>query len=220
MAAFRFDATSMISGSGTAISIGGAIFTGGISNSGTLSVGGSGIVVNGPSTFTGGISNSGLISANGAYGIAVSASTFLGGITNSGTISGGSPGWNFGQNSRKFSGWISNAGTISAGIIGIVVSGVTNFIGGIINCWDDRRHVHRRSRHQHLSLLRRHRQFRHDYIHIGERHRSRRLRERLRQYCRGVWLRRQSSVIPVRFLRSSTASWSAARRSPWLGSAC
>ena len=139
------DATSMISGSHTAISIGGAIFTGGISNSGMLSVGGSGIVVNGPSTFTGGISNSGTITASG-NGINVgSAGLFTGGIVNSatGTITAarfgvgvlvGSTGGPGVYNVSNFSGGISNAGNISSNSgTGIQINGVSTFGGGITN---------------------------------------------------------------------------------------
>ncbi|MGC1777355.1 MAG: hypothetical protein WBB34_05360, partial [Xanthobacteraceae bacterium] len=139
------DAASMITGNQVAISIGGSIFTGGISNAGTLSVSASAVVVNGPSTFSGGISNSGTITAAG-NGINVGgAGQFTGGIVNaaSGTIAAtrfgvgvlvGSTGGPGVYNVSKFNGGISNAGSISSNSgTGIQINGVSTFGGGISN---------------------------------------------------------------------------------------
>jgi hypothetical protein len=76
---------------GFGISVNGTTLTGNISNSGTISVGSTGINVGGDNTgagtLTGNISNSGTINASIA-GISVGGLTTLnGGITNSGLIS-------------------------------------------------------------------------------------------------------------------------------------
>jgi hypothetical protein len=80
----------------------------------------------------GGISNSGTISAGGT-GIKLQAiATLSGGIGNSGAISGGDIGIRL-LNDTTFSGGISNRGTISARNPGIEVEEVTTFSGGIVN---------------------------------------------------------------------------------------
>jgi uncharacterized protein with beta-barrel porin domain len=147
----------MISASGAGIVVGGSLptgasivvstFSGGISNSGTISAGGPGILVGGNSSVSG--------SANSSVGI----TTFAGGISNSGTISsggagievGGDPGASFIVTASivvsTFSGGISNSGTISATGAGILVGGdpraqttsatasvsISTFSGGITN---------------------------------------------------------------------------------------
>jgi autotransporter passenger strand-loop-strand repeat protein len=109
-------------------------FSGGITNSGTISAGADGIVVGGKaatgfsvtiSTFTGGIVNStgGTISAGhdgivigstAAGGGTVTVSDFSGGVVNAGTIKGNSIGIDI-DNVLTFSNGITNTGTISAG---------------------------------------------------------------------------------------------------------
>jgi outer membrane autotransporter protein len=111
-------------------------FSGGITNSGSLSAGAApGITVNPVSTFTGGISNSGTISAR--TGIVVGAlgnpvSVFSGGVSNSGMISANVTGIDVHLIST-FSGGISNSGTISAVQSGIQVLQISTFAGGISN---------------------------------------------------------------------------------------
>jgi hypothetical protein len=131
-------------------------FSGGITNTGTISVSSTtehglilGIYVSGVEQFSGGISNSGLISAHSDY-VGKSGSgivlyydqTVVGGITNIGTIDA-----NFGigvVNVATFEGNVVNAtngtisGTINAGVDGIDVvgPGFTNdstFLGSIVN---------------------------------------------------------------------------------------
>jgi hypothetical protein len=124
-------------------------FTGGITNSGTISATGenvAGILVQSVSTFAGGISNSGIISAVNTnakvlfFGIEVYGdSAFTGGITNSGTISAGPAGYAEGifvETVTSFAGGITNTGRISVEGhtgVGILVDGVSNFSGGITN---------------------------------------------------------------------------------------
>ncbi|MGB6504747.1 MAG: hypothetical protein WBE99_15015 [Xanthobacteraceae bacterium] len=113
-------------------------FTGGISNSGTISstgVGGIPIILDGGSTFSGGISNSGTIAARDGGIFVENTSTFSGGISNSGfgKIIGGTDGIVIGSGVSTFIGGISNSGTISDGNIAITVRHVTNFFGGITN---------------------------------------------------------------------------------------
>jgi uncharacterized protein with beta-barrel porin domain len=99
-------------------------FSGGVSNSGTISAHGNGIWVGGGaasggsvtiSAFSGGVSNSGLISAHGVGvfvgGFATTFATF--------TIS-------------TFSGGITNSGTIMART-GIAIEGISTFIGNVSN---------------------------------------------------------------------------------------
>ena len=110
------------------MSVNGTTLTGNISNSGTISVGSTGINVGGDNTgagtLTGNISNSGTVNASIA-GISVGGLTTLnGGITNSGVIS--AQDGLLVVNVASLGGNISNTGTISAGTIGIFVgSGVT-----------------------------------------------------------------------------------------------
>ncbi len=100
-------------------------FSGGISNSGTISSGVTGIFVGGVSIFSSGISNSGTISVTGSVGL--------------GAISGvcaGFCGDGFGigvESVSIFSGGISNSGTVSSNITGILVGSISTFSGGISN---------------------------------------------------------------------------------------
>ena len=127
-----------VSSGGTGILVGGgtASFAGGIANTGTISAGQLGIAVSGVSNFADGVANSGTIGA-GIGGILVtSVSTFAGGIVNGngGTIN--APGFGIDVNTvSQFSGGITNAGAISvAGNTGIIVGGaVSTFSGGIVN---------------------------------------------------------------------------------------
>ena len=128
-------------------------FTGGISNSGTITVtrnSGIGIYVGGASTFAGGISNTGTIAA-GSTGIWAAAGAFRsengpGGIFNGGSITANqagvrvgsvAPGYSGTATNRtlsRFSGGISNAGTISVGAgPGVLLSQISTFLGGITN---------------------------------------------------------------------------------------
>ena len=116
-------------------------FGGGITNSGTITGGRVGIAATAASQFNGGIGNAGNITAAGD-GIEVSVSTFADGITNSsgGTISAanGIAVVNITQLGNtetlsSFSGGIINNGLISAANVGITVTGVTTFAGGIAN---------------------------------------------------------------------------------------
>jgi outer membrane autotransporter protein len=115
-----------------------ATFAGGVSNNGTIRVGGSGIVVANVIAFSGGIANSGTISAGAGFGagIAVSGSSFSGGIFNNRTISAmGDFGAGIAIGASSFSGGIVNSGTISAaGVhgVGIAIDG-TSFSGGVFN---------------------------------------------------------------------------------------
>ena len=107
---------------------------GGIVNTGNISAAGTtgGIVVSLVSSFSGGITNSGTISAGAGPGITVNPfSAFSGGITNSGTITGKAG--IFVSNGTTFSGAIANSGTIAASRTGIAVTGVSTFSGGITN---------------------------------------------------------------------------------------
>ena len=117
---------------------------GGITNSGTISVGSvDGIFVGGSrsatgvTNFAGGITNSGAITANFNAIQVDFVSTFTGGISNSGTISAGAGTAISVQNVSTFSGGIANSGTISAGGIGIEINDVAQFgstsAGGITN---------------------------------------------------------------------------------------
>ena len=127
-----------VSSGGTGILVGGgtASFAGGIANTGTVSAGQLGIAVSGVSNFADGVANSGTIGA-GIGGILVtSVSTFAGGIVNGngGTIN--APGFGIDVNTvSQFSGGITNAGAISvAGNTSIIVGGaVSTFSGGIVN---------------------------------------------------------------------------------------
>jgi outer membrane autotransporter protein len=127
-----------VSSGGTGILVGGgtASFAGGIANTGTVSAGQLGIAVSGVSNFADGVANSGTIGA-GIGGILVtSVSSFAGGIANSGGGTIDAPGFGVDVNTvSQFSGGISNAGVISvAGNTGIIVGGaVSTFTGGIAN---------------------------------------------------------------------------------------
>src|SRR5581483_7788872 len=61
-----------------------SVFSGGVTNGGTISAVGAAVFLHGISTFTGDILNTGAISA--AFGIAVGNSTILGAIVDSGSI--------------------------------------------------------------------------------------------------------------------------------------
>jgi hypothetical protein len=107
-------------------------FTGGISNTGTISGGQAGILLS-AATFAGGIDNSGAIFA-GSAGLAVGGLRFAGGIRNGGTIVSTNTGILVALS--VFSGGINNTGTISgAGPAGIFLGGKT-FSGGITNTGD------------------------------------------------------------------------------------
>jgi len=125
-------AVSDSSGSGT--------FSGGISNSGTISADAWGVKVEGYATFQGGIVNQtgGTISA-GAGIVVESATSFDGGITNSGAITAAGVGIALGDVST-FTGDVSNSGTISVAAsgpfgspTGISVGDVGDFAGDIAN---------------------------------------------------------------------------------------
>jgi Hint domain len=114
-------------------------FQGGIVNAsnGSLSGGITGIAVLdsfGSGTFSGGISNSGTITA-AAYGVKVEDSaTFLGGIVNESgaTISAGRDGIIAGE-ITSFDGGITNSGSIAASDAGIGLSDVATFTGNVSN---------------------------------------------------------------------------------------
>ncbi len=129
---------------GTAISLTGSTFLGGISNAGLVSAGDRAINVS-VTTFGGGISNSGLISAGSGFpatGIGVGGvSVFSGGIDNgpNGTITASGL-FSLGiavQSVATFNGDITNRGLINVATagsaIGIFVFGVDTFTGSIIN---------------------------------------------------------------------------------------
>ncbi|WP_294534478.1 hypothetical protein, partial [uncultured Rhodoblastus sp.] len=106
---------------------------GGITNTGTISAGLTGIVISYyVANFAGGISNSGVISAVDAGIYLDDVPNFSGGITNTGTISTGKTGIYL-YGSGSFSGGISNGGLITAGYSGIELYNVTNFFNGITN---------------------------------------------------------------------------------------
>ncbi|HEX3708763.1 MAG TPA: autotransporter domain-containing protein, partial [Pseudolabrys sp.] len=95
------------------------------------------------STFTGGVTNSGTISSTVATGIAVlAAGSFAGGIVNAGggTITANEAGIRVGYVTASgaygvsnFTGGITNAGTISSSAVGIYAKGVSTFAGAISN---------------------------------------------------------------------------------------
>ena len=114
---------------------------GGITNSGVISGGGSGIALKMVSTFLGAIRNSGTISA-ATQGIHLSSFGVFGstsaasGIVNSGRIAtqgDGIAAHNSGFNGSAFFGGIRNAGTISAGQSGIFAFRDGAFEGGVTN---------------------------------------------------------------------------------------
>jgi len=127
-------------------------FSGGITNSGQITAtNGAGILIGGTGNVTvanfsgGNISNFGTISAK--TGIAIKGTTITGAIVDSGVILGTTHGIFIDGTSTinashtaisvsgpTFTGGISKAGTLSApGAVGILVSGVTTFGGGIVN---------------------------------------------------------------------------------------
>ena len=114
-------------------------FLGGITNTGTLLSNpsfGIGLVVDTVSVFSGNISNSGSIAA-GVTGIRVNlvgafGGASAGGITNSGTISVGYNGITA-ADVGTYIGGITNTGTITAGANGIIVAGISTFFGGVTN---------------------------------------------------------------------------------------
>jgi uncharacterized protein with beta-barrel porin domain len=119
--------------------------SGGITNTGTMSVNGVGIGLASVSTFTGNISNGGMISAK--TGIGLLSSTLTGAIVDSGTLLASRLGIGIDSHSTinsvstaikiagsTFTGGINNAGTITAAIdAGVLVANVVTFLGGIIN---------------------------------------------------------------------------------------
>jgi hypothetical protein len=132
-------------------------FSGGISNGGTITTGGSGIFVDGVKSFFGDISNSGKISAigpgieidssnisgaivdnaailGGGYGILVlNVHSFFGGIGNSGVISAAPHTGIALALDATFTGGISNRGTVAGGNYGITVDFGSIFSGGVLN---------------------------------------------------------------------------------------
>ena len=104
-------------------------FSGGITNSGTISAGQAGIGVGGTtplasviSDFSGGITNTGIISAE--FGIAVSDDhTFAGGIDNNGAVTGSVTGIGVFY-VENFSGGVTNTGTVS-GATGVDLIGTS-----------------------------------------------------------------------------------------------
>ncbi len=122
-----------MSATGTAISANATTIAGGITNSGTIAAQNIGIYVAADSTFANGITNSGTIAAQQSGVAVVSGSTFSGGINNSGTIfSAAGSGINVRSSVGVFSSGISNSGTITAQSAGILV-GSSTFSGGIAN---------------------------------------------------------------------------------------
>ena len=122
---------------GPGIIVDGSSVTGGITNQGTLtSTGAQGIRLNGGGSVTGGITNSstGTIDSD-ASGIAVNGSTVDGGITNQGNVtSQGSHGIGL-DGGGSISNGITNTGTITAnaaGGFGILIDPIT-VTGGITN---------------------------------------------------------------------------------------
>jgi fibronectin-binding autotransporter adhesin len=133
-----------INSTATAVDVTALTFTGGISNSGSLSAVADGIGVSDVATFSGGIVNAtGATISAGNYGISVDlfgGDTFTGGITNNGTITGALDGIFVGDGSPKetFLGGIINIGSITAtSSNGIEVDDITVFGpgngGGITN---------------------------------------------------------------------------------------
>ncbi len=117
---------------------------GSIINNGTISPSGIALIngwIVGGSIKSSGIIGGGIsldsaskIIANGVTAIRITGPTFTGGITNRGAITDDSYGI-FAYGNSTFSGSITNSviGSISAGEIGIVVDGVTTFMGGTSN---------------------------------------------------------------------------------------
>ena len=114
-------------------------FTGDIVNSGTIITGSNGIGIQNVDTFAGNISNTtgGTITALSGVGIEICncVTTFLGGITNAGTITAreGVVVTGVAVFGSTSVGGITNSGAIAATTVGIQVSGVWTFQGGIIN---------------------------------------------------------------------------------------
>ena len=107
-------------------------FAGGISNSGVVSAGLTGMNIFGVSSFAGGIGNSGTIFA-GLTGMNIFGITsFSGGINNKGRIAAALTGFNVFDIST-FAGGIGNSGTISAGLTGMIIFGISKFAGNISN---------------------------------------------------------------------------------------
>jgi uncharacterized protein with beta-barrel porin domain len=91
------------------------ILSGAVINSGTISAATTGIVVKGASTFTGGVTNTGTITATAGVGILIN------GLFGTGPFAAG----------RTYSGGIVSTGAVRAGTIGIELTAVSNFSGGI-----------------------------------------------------------------------------------------
>jgi outer membrane autotransporter protein len=125
----------VISASGFGIFVEESSISNGITNSSTISAGASGITILSETSFSGGVSNSGTITATGIAGVLISGDTsFAGGIENSGQISAAIEAIAV-DSSTNFSGGITNASTglLSSGQSGIVVSAVSGFSGSISN---------------------------------------------------------------------------------------
>jgi uncharacterized protein with beta-barrel porin domain len=90
--------------------------TGAVINSGTIAAANTGITVQGVSTFIGGVTNTGKIVATAGAGILVNGLFSTGGANPAGST---------------YSGGIVSSGTIQAGTIGIELTAVSNFSGGI-----------------------------------------------------------------------------------------
>ena len=122
--------------SGTPVTV--LTFAGGITNSGRITAGSSGIDLASIETITGGVTNTGAISAalvgvdvgiNVGFG-GVGVATFIGDVVNSGTISAGHTGLRV-VSVGVFSGGIVDSGTILAGSDGILVNNSGVISGGI-----------------------------------------------------------------------------------------
>lgn len=121
---------------GIGINIMNSSLSNGISNSGTISTSGSGIVISNTSTINGGISNSGAMSSTTGTGILInSASTVSGGISNSGSIEVGGVFVGITITSDSIiEGDITNSGLIEVNQgNGILLRGNSTINGGISN---------------------------------------------------------------------------------------
>jgi hypothetical protein len=107
-------------------------FFGSISNSGTISAGGAGILIDDIAAVANGITNSGTISGHGGIFVELIAN-LSGGVVNRGTIlAAGETAIGF-DDDAVISGGVVNTGTIRAAQTGIVAITVYTFAGGITN---------------------------------------------------------------------------------------
>jgi outer membrane autotransporter protein len=117
-----------------------SLFTGNISNAGTITTAGfaQGIIIDGNGTFAGGFTNAGSIAGPEEAINILNTASFGGGIVNAlgaTMISASDAAIEIGTDGAVslFSGGITNAGTITAHLFGIEISGVSTFSGGISN---------------------------------------------------------------------------------------